>query len=243
MDLRAVMVPVDRCQRIHTAFLSQRGGPARTHIAVGKAGFLGAKKNAGCKLRIGSVGQTVMTEQSNYRNSHLGKVALVLLAVALVAILGVYESIPVKQHNAAVASAAPDPTAQAIRDLQTSQQQAIDQLKGLQQTVSSGQAEVRRLSEEVTGLTHKLEALQQSFASAQRAPIVEPAEPAKQTQTPDNTEPPLSPSYGAGRVAGAAPFHGLSGATRSRPPGSPAATRRRVPKVRPPYLSTAPPLG
>jgi hypothetical protein len=183
------------------------------------------------RLRIGAVGQTIMTEQSNYWNSHLGKIALALLAVALVAILGVYESIPVKQHNAAVASGVPDPTAQAIRDLQTSQQQAIDQLKGLQQTVSSGQAEVRRLSEEVTGLTHKLEALQQSFASAQRAPIVESAEPAKQTQTPDNTDPPLSPSYGAGRVAGAAPFHGLSGATRSRPPhGSPAATRRRAPK-------------
>ena len=70
------------------------------------------------------MGQTIMTEQSNYWNSHLGKIALALLAVALVAILGIYESIPVKQHNAAVA--APDPTAQAIRDLQTSQQQAID---------------------------------------------------------------------------------------------------------------------
>ncbi len=122
-----------------------------------------------------------MTEQSNYGNSRLGKIALGLLAVALVAIFGVYESIPVKQHNATVAAAAaPDPTAQAIRDLQTSQQQAIDQLKGLHQTVSSGQAEIRRLSEEVTGLTRKLEALQQSFASAQRAPVVEPTEPAKQ---------------------------------------------------------------
>src|SRR5258705_7392060 len=122
------------------------------------------------RLRIGSVGQTIMTEQSNYWNSHLGKIALALLAVALVAILGIYESIPVKQRYAAVAAAAPDPTAQAIRDLQTSQQQAIDQLKGLQQTVSAGQVETRRLSEEVTGLTRKLEALQQSFASAQRAP-------------------------------------------------------------------------
>jgi septal ring factor EnvC (AmiA/AmiB activator) len=169
-----------------------------------------------------------MTEQSNYWNGHLGKIALALLAVALVAILGIYESIPLKQRNTAVAAAAPDPTAQAIRDLQTSQQQAIDQLKGLQQTVSAGQVETRRLSEELTDLTRKLEALQQSFASAQRTP--EPAEPAKQTQTPDNTEPPLSPSYGAGRVAGAAPFHGLSGATRSRPPhGSRAATRRRLP--------------
>ena len=83
-----------------------------------------------------------------------------------------------KPRNAAVAAAATDPTAQAIRDLQTSQQQAIDKLKGLQQTVSAGQVETRRLSEEVTGLTRKLEALQQSFASAQRAPMDEPAEPA-----------------------------------------------------------------
>jgi uncharacterized protein HemX len=124
------------------------------------------------RLRIGSAGQTIMTEQSNYWNSHLGKIALALLAVALVAILGIYESIPVKQRNAAVAAAAPDPTAQAIRDLQTSQHQ---------QTVSAGQVETRRLSEEVTGLTRKLEALQQSFASAQRAPApLQPTEPAKQ---------------------------------------------------------------
>jgi hypothetical protein len=109
-------------------FLNQRRGPARTHIAVGIGHKLSSwvrEKMRDARLRIGSVRQTIMTEQSNYRNSHLGKVALVLLAVALVAILGVYESIPVKQHNAAVASAAPDPTAQAIRDLQTSQQQAI----------------------------------------------------------------------------------------------------------------------
>jgi peptidoglycan hydrolase CwlO-like protein len=78
------------------------------------------------------------------------------------------------------AAAAPDPTTLAIHDLQTSQQQAVDQLNALQQTVSSGQAETRRLSEEVTGLARKLEALQQSFASAQRAPVVEPTEPAKQ---------------------------------------------------------------
>ena len=47
-----------------------------------------------------------MTEQSNYWNGHLGKIALALLAVALVAILGIYESIPLKQRNAAVAAAA-----------------------------------------------------------------------------------------------------------------------------------------
>ncbi|HWN78957.1 MAG TPA: hypothetical protein VNN81_13990 [Bradyrhizobium sp.] len=140
-----------------------------------------------------------MTEQSNYRNSRLGKIALGLIAVALLAILGVYESIPVKQHHAtAPDAAAPNPTAQAIRNLQASHQQAIDQLKDLQQTVSSDQVEMKRLSEEITGLARRLEALQKSFASAQQAPIGEPAEPAKLTQPPDNSDPPLSPSYGLG---------------------------------------------
>jgi len=176
-----------------------------------------------------------MTEQSNYRNSRLGKIALGLIAVALLAILGVYESIPVKQHHAtAPDAAAPNPTAQAIRNLQASHQQAIDQLKDLQRTVSSDQVEMKRLSEEITGLARRLEALQKSFASAQQAPIGEPAEPAKLTQPPDNSDPPLSPSYGAGRVAGAAPVRGLSGAALSRPTrGSPAAIRRRAPKESP----------
>jgi Tfp pilus assembly protein FimV len=64
----------------------------------------------------------------------------------------------------------PDPTAQAIHDLQTSLQQAVNQLRILQQTVSSDQAETNRLSGQVNALSGKLEALQQSFASAQQAP-------------------------------------------------------------------------
>src|SRR5258705_10884407 len=126
---------------------NERTSNAATHIAVGIGHKLASwvrEKMRDVRLRIGSVGQTIMTEQSNYWNNHLGKIALALLAVALVAILGIYESIPVKQPNAAVAAAAPDPTAQAIRDLQTAQQQAIDQLKGLQQTVSAGQRGKRR---------------------------------------------------------------------------------------------------
>ena len=182
-----------------------------------------------------------MIEQSNYgtrggepRRS-LSIIALGLIGVALATILGVYESIPVKQHLAAAATTtAPDATTQAIRDLQTSQQQSIDQLKALQQIVSSDQTEMKRLFEEVAGLARKLGALQKSFASAQQAPIVEPAEPAKLTQTPDNSDPPLSPSYGARRVAGAAPVRGLSGAALSGPTrGSPAAIRRRGPKESP----------
>ena len=93
---------------------------------------------------------------------------------------------------------------------------------------------MKRLSEEFTGISRKLEALQKSSASAQQGPIVEPTEPAKLTQPRDNSDRPLSPSYGAGRVAGAAPVRGLSGAALSRPTrGSPAAIRRRAPKEGP----------
>ena len=125
-----------------------------------------------------------MTELSSYPsfarshdqplNRHLPIAVLALIAVALLAMLGVYASISAKAPPA-------NETAQALRDMQTSQQRAEDQLKALQQTVSSDQAEIRRLSEEVTALTGKLAALQQSVARAQRAPApLPPTEPAKQ---------------------------------------------------------------
>jgi predicted nucleic acid-binding Zn-ribbon protein len=102
-----------------------------------------------------------------------------LLAVALVIPLGVYETIPVQQHKT-TAPPPPDPTAQAIHDLQASLQQAVSQLRALQPTVSSDRVEIKRLTDDVTALTGKLEALQQSFASAQQAPAVQPTEPPKQ---------------------------------------------------------------
>jgi septal ring factor EnvC (AmiA/AmiB activator) len=105
-------------------------------------------------------------------------IVLSLFAFVLVAMLGVYATIPLKQYKATAPP--PDPTAQAIHDLQTSQQQAADQLKALQQTVSSDRAEMNQLSDDVTALTGKLEALQQSFASAQQAPAVQPTEPLRQ---------------------------------------------------------------
>jgi uncharacterized protein HemX len=101
-------------------------------------------------------------------------IVLSLLAFVFLIVLGVYETIPVKLHKAA----APDPAAQAIHDMQTSLQQALDQLKALQQTVSSDQAETKRLSGQVNVLSGKLEALQKSFASAQQAAApVGPTEP------------------------------------------------------------------
>ena len=105
-------------------------------------------------------------------------IVLSLFAVVLVAMLGVYATIPLKQYKATAPP--PDPTAQAIHDLQTSQQQASDQLKTLQQTVSSDRAEMKRLSDDVTALSAKIEVLQQSFASTQQAPAVQPTEPPRQ---------------------------------------------------------------
>ena len=127
-----------------------------------------------------------MVDQSRFarprgpdRHSRSARIlVLTLLAIALVVPLGVYETIPVKQHEAT--APAPDPTAQAIQALQTSQQQAADQLKALQQTVSSDRAEMKRLSDDVTALSAKIEVLQQSFASTQQAPAVQPTEPPRQ---------------------------------------------------------------
>jgi hypothetical protein len=118
------------------------------------------------------------------RHSRRGRLfVLTLLAVALIVPLGVYETIPVKQHQAiAPPPPPPDPTAQAIHDLGATLQQAVSHIRALQQTVSSDRDEIKRLSDDVTALTGRLEGLQQSFASAQ-APAVQPTEPLRQKRT------------------------------------------------------------
>jgi uncharacterized protein HemX len=103
-------------------------------------------------------------------------IALSLLAFVCVVVLGVYATIPMKEHEAPP----PDPTAQAIHDLQTSLHQAVDQLKAMQQTVSSDQAETKQLSDQIAALSAKLNALQESFANAQQAPVaVPPVDPSR----------------------------------------------------------------
>jgi uncharacterized protein HemX len=133
-----------------------------------------------------------MTEQSNFgsrarrgdqpqRGSFSPRLVLMLIAVALAAIVGVYASIPMKQNQTATA---PDPTSLAISDLQTSQRKAVDQLKALEETVSSDRAEMKRLSDQVSALTGKLEALQQSFAGAPQAPVLQPTERKAEARRP-----------------------------------------------------------
>ena len=90
-----------------------------------------------------------MTEQST--GSLSPRTKWLLIAVAVAAMVGVFTSMA---------------TSLAIRDLEESQHQVIDQLKALQEAVSSDRADMKRLSDEVAALSAKLEALQQSFASA-----------------------------------------------------------------------------
>jgi chromosome segregation ATPase len=77
---------------------------------------------------------------------------------------------PSSQPQAGVAAHASDETTQAIKDLQTTEQRIVGQLLSVQQTLASEQAETRRLSDQITALSGKLDALQQSFASAQQQP-------------------------------------------------------------------------
>ena len=76
-----------------------------------------------------------MIEQSN--GSHSPRTFWLLIAVAVAAMIGVFASMA---------------TSLAIRDLQASQHQVIDQLKALQETVSSDRADMKRLSDEVAAL-------------------------------------------------------------------------------------------
>src|SRR6059058_5778102 len=91
-----------------------------------------------------------------------------LLAFAAVSSWAIYASIPVQELHATVPVQEPHAAVQyedvqAIRDLRASQHLLVDELKALQETVASAQADTKRLSGEVTALNGKLEALQQSL--------------------------------------------------------------------------------
>jgi len=119
---------------------------------------------------------------------------LVLVALILGLILGgglmalweIYGSAPVKQPKAEIAANATNETAQAIKDLQATQQNIVGeleqritgQLQSVQQTLASEQTETKQLSDKVTVLSSKLDTLQQSFASAQQQPSAAPPPPA-----------------------------------------------------------------
>lgn len=112
---------------------------------------------------------------------------LVLVAVAAILIIGgaglwriAVHDAPVAQPIKAVQKAPPrdpavDDLLKTTRALNDSQQQAIDQLQMLQDTVASQAAALKASSDQVAALNDKLESLRQSFASAAQQPPAEQA--------------------------------------------------------------------
>jgi uncharacterized protein HemX len=88
------------------------------------------------------------------------------------------------------------------KNLETSQQQTIDQLQavqdqlqGLKRLVTAQQADAKRLSEQVGGLTGAIDTLRQSFASAQST---EPPDPSVTRKRSVRSEPRATKARHAG---------------------------------------------
>lgn len=114
------------------------------------------------------------------RKEHLSlSLILALVAVISIVVLGIFETIPRRE---APKAAAPTATEQAIQDLKSSKEELAGQLREVQQRLSSDQTERKRLSDAVTVLSNKLEALQQSFARVQELPVAPSTEPAKRSR-------------------------------------------------------------
>ena len=104
-------------------------------------------------------------------------------------------------HTGAVASSASsgeDPT--ALRELQAIQQQTADTLLATRQALEAQQAEVKRLSEQVSGLTAKIDQLQP------RAAPPPPAPPAVAATRPAPKKPPAAPKPAGAISVGGAPL-------------------------------------
>jgi hypothetical protein len=114
-----------------------------------------------------------------------GFLVLFSFAVILVTMLSVFATIPRKASNANAPAAVIQPTATELaiqQDLNATRQKMADQIRELKETLASGQAERKRLSDAVAALSTRLESLQQSFARIQEAPPVQPADPAKRNR-------------------------------------------------------------
>lgn len=128
---------------------------------------------------------------SRSRPSHGRLIAAAAVALAIVAGAVVWRATgagPVTPKREAVAVRNPvlDELVASTKALEMSQQQAIDQLQVLQDSVSAQQAETRRASDQVAQLNNKLETLRQSFANIAAPPVEDKsveAAPAKPTQS------------------------------------------------------------
>ena len=102
---------------------------------------------------------------------------VITLVAAVVLIGGGWITLWAAGGNSAVATAPHAPTASAgsrrpsdelletVKGLEVTQQQAVDQLQVVQDQLVAQRAETKRLSEQITTLTERLDALQQSVAN------------------------------------------------------------------------------
>jgi peptidoglycan hydrolase CwlO-like protein len=118
-----------------------------------------------------------------------GALILVMLAASSIGLWRAYtgnspeqERITSLRQMQARATQASEQLFEKTKSLETSQQETIDQLQAVQEQlqslkrlVSAQQADAKRLSEQVGGLTGAIDTLRQSFASAQSS---EPSDPA-----------------------------------------------------------------
>jgi uncharacterized coiled-coil protein SlyX len=107
---------------------------------------------------------------------------VITLVAAAVLIGGGWITLWAAGSNSVVAMAPRAPTASAgsrrpsdelletTKGLQVTQQQAVDQLQVVQDQLVAQQAEVKKLAEQITALTEKLDALQQSTHAAGPTP-------------------------------------------------------------------------
>jgi chromosome segregation ATPase len=139
-----------------------------------------------------------------------GALILVVLAASSVGLWRAYtgnspeqERLTSLRQMQARATQASEQLFEKTKSLETSQQQTIDQLQvvqdqlqGLKRLVTAQQADAKRLSEQVGGLTGAIDTLRQSFASAQSA---EPSDPPATRKRSVRSEPRAT----RGRHAGA----------------------------------------
>jgi uncharacterized coiled-coil protein SlyX len=107
---------------------------------------------------------------------------VITLVAAVVLIGGGWLTLWAEGGNSAVATAPHAPAASAgsrrpsdelletTKGLQVTQQQAVDQLQVVQDQLVAQQAEMKKLAEQITALTEKLDALQQSTHAAGPTP-------------------------------------------------------------------------
>jgi uncharacterized coiled-coil protein SlyX len=119
-------------------------------------------------------------------------VALIVVGGGVVWRMTAAETVAPKREVAALRNPVLDELVASTKALANSQQQAIDELQSLQDSVTAQQAEIKRAGDQVAALNGKLETLRQSFANT---PAPAPDEKAVEA-APEKTKPAATASKG-----------------------------------------------